>query len=265
MLLCVPALLLAGLFAGCSGLQASSSMTSTIEVAATTAKTALATTQPADALAVNASYATTISKGKTTNWFAYVVGSGDPYTAAQIYEDLTAHKVAMAELAKRASVLTPARQTLALEIEQQLAEIVRLEREGLAATSSLATVAGIQARAKALSPARKGTSAELQALIDALPDELKTWGAAYGPSLLSLGVTEADALIALAIAGDIETPMIAAMEVMTDDELLTNAASILTTSRETCNANAESVSTQKTSLWSLVSVALSAVGSLFGF
>jgi len=273
------ALLVMIIMAGCSGLQVSSATGHEMDLAAASAKSGLAATQPAamgTLLADNAGVLRDLHEQATVNGFQYLFGVKKVWANAAIFSTIAQEDAVACELASRAAAggLYQTNLAMALQVEAKYLEQLQLQRAGTAPTNSLVSLAKI--RTAAANPptkvaagqptaAQAKASLDLGNLIASLPDQFKPWAQQYGPALLRLGVAEADAEIALLISGDTDTPYRAALSAMTQDELMAEASENLTKSIAVTNANAASVSFQKQAAEGLLTLGVSVAMALLGF
>jgi hypothetical protein len=267
----LPLLLCLALVAGCSGFQATTGAASYIDTTAAYAKLHQASTQPAVDLQGEASNFVNITGTSTTNLFSHWFAGKEVWTNATIWTPLQEKRALLVEMASRAKAgtLAPADQTLALQVAYQWANLMTLDESATPASQMLATRAHLRTklmvhRVAASQPVSATSASELQNLVNSLPVAFQPWAVQYGPALLRLGLAEADAELALLVAGDTDTPYKAALTQFTEDELMTEAARVLVVDIAATNTNAANVAAEKQAAYAALSLGLTLILGVFG-
>ena len=255
---------------GCSGLNATATEAQYIANGVAAVESHQASTQPAKDLTANAAFFEQVNLDATTSRLSRYFGSGKVWANASIRVSLWQTAAVSSEISTRAGTgkLTPASMSLAMLIEKQYAANLSAQAAGMPA-SSLSSAAKLKTALEA--PKRKmaasqptTVSFDLSNLIASLPAALQPWAVQYGPQLLRLGLAEADAEIALLIAGDTETPYRAALSTMTEDELMAESGNVLTSTIAATNAAAATESAEKQAAQAIASLGLSILFSFMG-
>jgi hypothetical protein len=256
------AIMLCILLAGCSGLSANSAMTTQIQAVASTAGANVATTQPASGLAVNAAGFAAIYANTTANIFA----SKGVHADATFYVGIMANSaIADAILADaQAGKLTADQMQTDLTLEARLAGnmVYQLNAVAIPAASAKSLP---KAKVKViLPPLKASTGADINSIIASLPSALRPWATEYLPVLLRLGASETDAMIALLISGDENTPYRVALSAMTVTERQAELSNRVVVDVANTNVNAQNVQAERAAATALASLGLSLVLGLIG-
>jgi len=252
--------------AGCSGLQATATGGQYIDLSAAAAKSYVGDPNTARSLEKNAVALAALHNVATVNGFKYWFAGKELLANAAIWTTLEQEDALAAELWTRAEAgkLSDVNQVIAVNIESQWLANKVLQRAAATANKQMAT----RARLKALTVPRTKKAIlptpDLEALIAQLPAALKPWATEYGGQLLRLGLAEADAQIALMLAGDTFTPYCAALSTMTEEELMAEAGDALTRTVVATNTNAANVEQQRKAAIAAVSLGFSVLFALFG-
>lgn len=256
------------MLAGCSGLQATATGGQYIDMSAAAAKSFVGDPNTARSLEKNALAFNSIHQVATYNGFAYVFAGKQILANAAIWTLIEKQDALAAELWTRAEAgkLSEVNCKLALTVESQWLQNAVWQK---AATSAqqIATYAKIKSMTaprtkKAFSQTLPNP--DLDNLIAQLPAELKPWVTEYGPQLLKLGLAEADAQIALLLAGDTFHPYCMAVSTMTEEELVAEAGNVLAADVAATNKNAADVAAQRKAAIAAVSLGFSILLALIG-
>ena len=263
-------LIIAFLCGGCAGLNPTAPESQFIDNGVAAVESHQASTQPVKDLTANAAFFEAVNLDATTSRLARYFGGKKLWSNAQIRVSLWQTAAITSEISTRAwtGKLSASSMSLALLIEKQYAANLECQKAGMPAAS---VVSAAKVKTTAEAPKRKmvasqpvAASFDLNNLIASLPAALQPWATQYGPALLRLGLAEADAEIALLIAGDMETPYRAALSAMTEDELMAETGNVLTGTIAATNAAAATEASEKQAAQAIASLGLSILFSFMG-